>query len=223
MVFAEEVGFFAVAFFAVAFFAVAFFALAFFALDFFARADVFFFAVRFVAMWTHFLVCVALSGAPDAGTPLPERIDPVAATRFIHGSPPHGVPGPWALSGFRIGANALKRFGLAPAQSWELDVVHRAVPNVRYTCMADGVMASTGVSPGKMNLSVEKVATEDEIETVVTHKKSGKQLVYRLKKSFRDRIRDVDYAQFPEAAKKLESTTDDEMFTVEERAPAASK
>lgn len=150
----------------------------------------------------------------------PAKVDTssaVEATRFIHGSPEHGFPGPWALSGFRIGANALKHFGLTREQAWELEVVHRSVPAIRYTCMADGLMASTGVSPGKMNLTVEKVATEEQLETVVSCKKCGKQLVYRLTKAWRDRIREIDYADFPKAAKLVEQTKDEEMFTVEEK------
>lgn len=160
---------------------------------------------------------VLLSASPDAGAPF----DAVAAARLVHGSPPHGVPGPWVLGGTRIGADALKRLGLTREQSFELSVVHRAVPSVQFACVADGVMASTGVSPGKLNLSVESVSSEDELATVVTHAKSKRVLTYRLTKSFRDRMRDVPYAEFPKAAKALEKLADAEVFTVEESALAA--
>jgi hypothetical protein len=161
-------------------------------------------------------VVVAVILAADGGTPAPAP-RAVEATRFIHGSPAHGVPGPWALSGFRIGADALRRLGLTREQAFELEVVHRAVPQVQYTCMADGLMAATGASPGKMNLSVEKVKEESEIETVITHCRTGRQLVYRLKRAWRDTIRGVPYADFPKAALRLEATADAEVFTVEER------
>jgi len=61
------------------------------------------------------LVLSLLLVAPDGGTL--DTHDAVSATRFIHGSPDHGVPGPWALSGFRIGAHALKRLGLTREQA----------------------------------------------------------------------------------------------------------
>lgn len=160
------------------------------------------------------LLLLVLSAVPAKAL---DPADPIAASRFIHGAPDHGVPGPWVLSGFRIGADALKRLGLTRAQSFELDVVHRAVPQVRYTCMADGLMASTGASPGKLNLTLEKVPTEDELETVITHKRTKRQLVYRLKKEFRDQIRETDYADFPKAAKLVAATKDGDLFTVEER------
>jgi formylmethanofuran dehydrogenase subunit E len=163
------------------------------------------------------LLLALLSAAP---TGVPAKTDPIAASRFIHGAPAHGVPGPWVLSGYRVGAHALKRLGLTREQAFELEVVHRAVPEVRYACMADGLMASTGASPGKLNLSMENVDTEDELETIVTHKKTGLQLVYRLKKELRDRIRETDYADFPRAAKMLAALKDDALFTVEERPPA---
>lgn len=149
-----------------------------------------------------------------AAAPVP--MDAVSATRFVHGAPPHGVPGPWALSGYRIGANALKKLGLTREQSFELDVVHRSEPSIRYTCMADGLMASTGASPGKLNVKLENVGSEDELVTVVTHAKSKRVLTYRLTKAFRDRIREVPYAEFPKAAKELEKLSDAELFTVEE-------
>lgn len=152
---------------------------------------------------------IALSAAPAP-------MDAVTATRFVHGSPPHGVPGPWALSGYRIGANALKRLGLTREQSFELDVVHRSEPSIRYTCMADGLMASTGASPGKLNVKLENVGSEDELVTIVTHARSKRALTYRLTKTFRDRIREVPYADFPKAAKALEKLSDAEVFTVEE-------
>lgn len=152
----------------------------------------------------------------------PVQLDAVSATRFVHGAPPHGVPGPWALSGYRIGAHALKKLGLSREQALELDVVHRSEPSIRYTCMADGLMAATGVSPGKSNVKLERVGSEDELVTVVTHAKSKKVLTYRLTKAFRDRIRDVPYADFPKAAKELEKLSDADLFTVEETSAAAA-
>jgi hypothetical protein len=162
-------------------------------------------------LWTllglSLLACAHAPPPPD---------DAVARTRFVHGAPGHGVPGPWALTGYRIGENALGRLGLTREQAWELRVTHRSQPEVRYTCMMDGLMAATGVSPGKMNLKFEPVSSEDALVTVVTQPRTHRQLTYVLKPAFRDRIRPVDFADFPTAERALAATPDDELFTVTE-------
>lgn len=163
------------------------------------------------------LLCCALLLASDGGQGAEHPQDIISATRFVHGSPEHGYPGPWALAGFRIGEDALHRLGLRREDAFQLDVVHYAVPEVRYTCVADGVTAATGVSVGKMNLRLEKVTREGELHTVVTDKKSGRQLIYRLIPSFRDRMRDVPFSDFPKAAQELAAMKNEEIFTVEEK------
>lgn len=141
----------------------------------------------------------------------------VRETRFVHGAPAHGVPGPWALTAYRIGHDALSRFKIDRDKAWEITVTHRSPRKVQYTCMLDGLVASTGASPGKMNLLHEEVASEDLLETVVLHKPSKRTLTYRLTKEHRERIRPVDYAGFPDAAKDLEQRKPEEVFTVEEK------
>ena len=140
----------------------------------------------------------------------------VREVRFVHGAPEHGVPGPWALSAYRIGKHALEKLGLTRDKAWELVVTHKAPREVRYSCMLDGLLAATGCSPGKMNLVHDPVENEDALETVVLHKPSGRTLTYKLTKAFRDKIRDVEPAGFPVMAKLLEGMKDDEVFTVEE-------
>ncbi|MEZ0227501.1 MAG: FmdE family protein, partial [Planctomycetota bacterium] len=145
-----------------------------------------------------------------------EDTDAIRDVRFVHGAPAHGVPGPWALTAHRIGKDALRRFGITRDRAWEVVVTHRAPKEVRYTCMLDGFIAATGASPGKLNLLHEAVAKEDDLETAILHKPTRKVLTYKLVKSFRDRIRDVEYAGFPEAAKMLDGLKDEEVFEVAE-------
>jgi len=152
----------------------------------------------------------------EVEAPKAEESEAVREVRFVHGAPEHGVPGPWALTAYRIGKDALKRFGVTRDRSWEIVVTHKAPKTVRYTCMLDGLLAATGCSPGKMNLVHETVEGEEQLETIIVHKPSGKKLVYKLTKTLRDKIRDVDQAGFPAAAKALDAMKDDEVFTVEE-------
>src|SRR3954453_8049413 len=72
----------------------------------------------------------------------------------------HGAAGPWAVVGYRIGERALQELGL-PRQSHSLLVVHRCPTQVQYSCLADGLQAATGASPGKLNLRVEEATAEE--------------------------------------------------------------
>ena len=65
----------------------------------------------------------------------------------------HGAAGPWAVAGYRIGERALQELHL-PRHNFSLRVVHRCPAQVQYSCMADGLQAATGASPGKLNLKV---------------------------------------------------------------------
>lgn len=146
----------------------------------------------------------------------PADRDPVADVRFVHGAPAHGTPGPWSLAGYRIGRDVLARLGISREQSWEIVVTHRSPARVQLTCMLDGLLAATGASPGKMNLVHEATADDAEVETIVLHKPTRRRLVYRLTPALVEKIRPVEPADFPAAAKMLEGLKDEEVFTVEE-------
>jgi len=175
------------------------------------------------------LLCAALLGcsapaepaaktAPREESPSQER---QAQVRFVHGSPGHGVPGPWALAGHRIGLHALEKLERKRGQVWGVRFVHRCPQEVRYTCMVDGLQAATGASLGKLNLSLE-AASAEELETVVVDAERGLTLRYRLTPSFRERFYEVDYADFPQAARQLDALPDEEVFEVrEEQAPTS--
>lgn len=136
-----------------------------------------------------------------------------AQVRAVHGAPAHGVPGPWALIGFRIGADALRRLGATRDDARELLVTHRAPRAARYACVLDGLQASTGASPGKLNLQLEPVARPEALETVVQHRPSGRRLRYRLEPGFLARFQEVDYADFPAAARDLDALPDQALFS----------
>ena len=78
------------------------------------------------------------------GTAAQER---QAQVRFVHGSPGHGVPGPWALAGHRIGLHALEKLERKRGQVWGVRFVHRCPQEVRYTCMVDGLQADLTNAP----------------------------------------------------------------------------
>ncbi len=106
------------------------------------------------------LLILSASGLATRGddeTIIRDRLDRVRAI--------HGGTGPWAVAGYRMGERAMKDLDL-PRQSFSLGVVHRCPAKVQYSCMADGLQAATGASPGKLNLKVEEAPVEGGINGV---------------------------------------------------------
>ena len=140
-----------------------------------------------------------------------ERLERVAAI--------HGGAGPWAVVGDRIGERALKDLKL-PRQSFSLLVVHHAPAEVQYSCIADGLQAATGASAGKLNLKVEE-AKLDDLRTVIEDRKTGRVLTFTLRPEFAKSILDVPHDHFPDAARRVATLPDDEIFQVVETRKAA--
>jgi formylmethanofuran dehydrogenase subunit E len=124
----------------------------------------------------------------------------------------HGAAGPWAVAGYRIGERALKDLGL-PRQSHALDVVHRCPAEVQYSCIADGVQAATGASPGKLNLRIEPASRED-LRTVIRDKKSGRTLTFTIKPDFARSITDRPFEQLEAEGRRVATLPDDVIFEV---------
>jgi formylmethanofuran dehydrogenase subunit E len=128
----------------------------------------------------------------------------------------HGAAGPWVVAGYRIGERALKELGLA-RQSHNLDVVHRCPLQVQYSCMADGLMAATGASPGKLNLHLEE-ATVDGLKTVVRNRERSRSLVFTLKPEFVRSISDLPMDRLEAEGRRVASLPDEEIFSVSDSA-----
>jgi formylmethanofuran dehydrogenase subunit E len=126
----------------------------------------------------------------------------------------HGASGPWAVAGYRIGERALKELGLS-RQSHDLDVVHRCPAEVQYSCVADGVQAATGASPGKLNLRIEP-ASRENLRTVIRDKKSGRTLTFTLKPEFARSITDQPLDRLGAEGRRVAALADDVIFQVVE-------
>jgi formylmethanofuran dehydrogenase subunit E len=134
----------------------------------------------------------------------------------------HGAAGPWAVAGYRMGDRALKDFGL-PRHSFSLLVVHQAPAQVQYSCIADGLQASTGTSPGKLNLKVEEVPIE-RLSTTIEDRKTGRRLTFTLKPEFIRSIKDLPHERAEEEGKRVAALPDDAIFTVTDSAsPSPTK
>jgi formylmethanofuran dehydrogenase subunit E len=124
----------------------------------------------------------------------------------------HGAAGPFAVAGYRMGEAALHELGTNRG-SFSLDVTHRTPMRVQFSCIADGWQAATGVSAGKLNLHLVEVRPENT-ETIILDKKTGKTLVFRLRKQFLQKYLDLPEKKQKEAGREVAELPDDQIFTV---------
>ena len=129
----------------------------------------------------------------------------------------HGAAGVFAVVGYRIGERALgelnEKWG-----SFNLDVTHRTPLEVQWSCIADGIQASTGVSVGKLNLHLVET-TRENLETIIRDKRSGKVVSFRLQPAFLSKFLDIQENRQPEAAREVLKLSDDAIFTVRQGTP----
>lgn len=133
----------------------------------------------------------------------------------------HGGAGPWAVAGYRIGEHALKTLGL-PRHSFKLSVIHRAPAQVQYSCVADGVQAATGASPGKLNLKIEDVPVA-QLSTIVEDRTTGRRLTFHLKDDLTRSICDLPFENLEREGRRIATLPDTALFTVTETKIPTSK
>jgi formylmethanofuran dehydrogenase subunit E len=146
----------------------------------------------------------------DDGRPTPAEVD--AAIAVVREA--HGHVGPWALVGYRAGIRARSDFGL-PRHSRAWFVVHHTPLVFKYTCAADGVMAATGATPGKMSLEV-KEAAEDGLRTEISDRSTGRVLTFRVKPALAREMFAVTPEQLDAMTRRIGGMTDDEIFEIAE-------
>ena len=126
----------------------------------------------------------------------------------------HGAAGPWAVAGYRIGERALKDLGLH-RHSHDLEVVHHCPLEVQYSCMADGLSAATGASPGKLNLRIEDTPAS-ELKTVVRDRERGRTLTFTLKPEFVRSVADLPIDRLEAEGRRVALLADEAIFDVSE-------
>jgi formylmethanofuran dehydrogenase subunit E len=122
----------------------------------------------------------------------------------------HGMAGPFAVAGYRMGAAALVKLKL-PRGSMDLDVTHYSPPEVQWSCVIDGLQASTGASLGKMNL---RRVDSKETYSVVKNKKTGQSLRFDLKESLVRANLNLPYDKLHTSGESVAKLTDEEIFDV---------
>ena len=145
--------------------------------------------------------------APAAAAQVPAEDGRLAQVRAVHGG-----AGPWAVVGYRMGERALGDLDL-PRHSFALKAVHRCPAEVQYSCIADGLQAATGASPGKMNLAVE-AAPLGAMQTVVRDAKSGKSLTFTVKPELARSIQDLPRERLEAEGRRVLALPDEALFDV---------
>lgn len=94
----------------------------------------------------------------------------------------HGGFGSYLVVGIRIGLDATKRLNAGPR---DLSVLYYDGPQAPCPCVADGLMLSTGATPGQGSLRIAPTKTGRDAfgVAVVTHKKTGATLRYTIPQS----------------------------------------
>jgi formylmethanofuran dehydrogenase subunit E len=126
----------------------------------------------------------------------------------------HGATGPWAVAGYRIGERALKELK-RPRHSHDLEVVHYCPLQVQYSCMADGLSAATGTSPGKLNLRIEE-SPANGLKTMVRDRDKNRILMFVLKPEFVRSMTDLPFDQLEATGRKVATLPDDVIFSMSE-------
>jgi formylmethanofuran dehydrogenase subunit E len=124
----------------------------------------------------------------------------------------HGGLGPWAVAGYRMGQRALAELGRERGDMTLL-VEHRSPAQVQWSCIADGLQASTGASAGRLNLRWEEVTLE-QLRSRVVDRESGQALQFTVRESFRQRYLNVPRPQLEAAAREAAELPDDAIFEV---------
>ena len=122
------------------------------------------------------------------------------------------------LSDGRTGAKELH----LPRHSFQLLVIHQAPAQVQYSCVADGLQAATGASPGKLNLKVEVVPVE-RLSTTIEDRKSGRRLTFKIQPQFARSILNLPHDQLEAEGRRVAALPDDAIFTVVETTTPPAK
>jgi len=122
----------------------------------------------------------------------------------------HGLAGPFAVAGYRMGEAALRRLGLTRG-SMDLEVIHHSPAKVQWSCVIDGLQAATGASLGKMNLHRVDSA---ETFSVVKNRKSGQTLRFELAEAVLHANLDLPYNKLYGAGLRVAKMKEAEVFRV---------
>lgn len=126
----------------------------------------------------------------------------------------HGATGPFAVAGYRIGKRASEELELLKG-SFNWDVNHESLMEVKWSCIADGIQAATGASAGKLTLRLTPVQSQKDVQSVISNKKTNEKIVFRLTDSFLQKYLNAPPEQLNEIGQTVLDLPDEQIFTIE--------
>ena len=123
----------------------------------------------------------------------------------------HGHLGPYLVLGVRMGLLARERLGCKG--HFDLKATVRTGRKTPLSCIADGVMAATGATPGKGNLEVGEM--EGELPGA-SFEHGGRRLEVTLKPGVAQLAAQADHDHLEEVARQVAALPVDELFEVAE-------
>lgn len=124
----------------------------------------------------------------------------------------HGDHGPFAVAGYRMGARAMYELHKSPGNR-DVEVKHVSPPKHKWSCIADGLQASTGTSVGQLNLDHE--VSDGAVYSIVATADGAKTLRFELRDDFIAQFDGIPKDKLPEAGERVATMSDDDIFTFE--------
>ncbi|WP_165227555.1 formylmethanofuran dehydrogenase subunit E family protein [Aquisphaera insulae] len=166
-----------------------------------------------IASMMTILIVMTLDGPGDQGA-RPQAARASASEVIAKVLDAHGHVGPWAVVGYRMGQRALEDLHL-PRHSKSLSVVHYTPLQFKFTCAADGLMAVTGATPGKMNIRLEECPISD-LRTVVADRSTGRVLTFKILPERAHELAGVAPTQLDAMSRRFADLPDEAIFSVTE-------
>jgi formylmethanofuran dehydrogenase subunit E len=127
----------------------------------------------------------------------------------------HGHVGPWNVLGWRIGQAALREFDVKWGRH-ELDIICYIPMETPYSCMADGLVVSTGNCIGRLDIRLAEVMSLELIHIVIRRKdRSGSILIFRPNSEYLRRIEKRQVHELEKLSRQCINIKESDLFQVE--------
>ncbi|MBN2269190.1 MAG: formylmethanofuran dehydrogenase subunit E family protein [Sedimentisphaerales bacterium] len=134
----------------------------------------------------------------------------------------HGHVGPWNVLGWRIGQAALHEFDTKWGRH-ELDIVCYVPMRTPFTCMADGLVISTGNCLGRLDIRLAEVMSMELANVAVCRRDgTGPVLIFRPHLEYLRHIQKPKAEELEGLSRQCSRMKDEELFRIERISPSGT-
>ena len=127
----------------------------------------------------------------------------------------HGHVGPWNVLGWRIGKAALREFGVKWGRH-DLDIICYIPMTTPFSCMADGLVISTGNCIGRLDIRLAEVMSLELVHVAVRRKDgSGPVLILRPNSDYLRRIKGRQVHDLEKLSRQCLKMKEKDLFVIE--------